>query len=121
MNQQNSGSWPMFALGIVIAIFLVWFGLQFLFFDNQASPGVLFLLGIGFTLGGVFTLTSFLPKKIYISGALIVAGLYYFGRASGQIEGAWIAKLLGIASLVAAVLVVYVFFPKPQPPSEKEY
>jgi len=116
--KQHIGSWPMFALGIIIAIFLVWFGLQFLFFNNQASPGVLFLLGIGFTLGGVFSLTSPIPKKIYISSALVLAGLYYFGRASGQIEGAWLAKLLGIASLVAAVIVVYIFFPKPEQPSE---
>ena len=97
---------------MLLNIFLVWFGWRLLLADNYPSSTELFLLGCGCVLSGVFALSSTLPNREIWTVALIFVGGYYFARAGGVIDGAWLARLLGLASIAAAIIMTYIAFPR---------
>ena len=119
--EKSTKNWLIYLGGGLLTLFLLYFGFGLLWFDAYISDLGLFLLGLATSLGGIFTLTSHLPKRGTVGATLLFVGLYYFGRASHQIEGAWLGNLLGLISVLAAGLVFYIVFMQPkkikQPPS----
>jgi len=101
---------------MVINIFLVWFGIKLLSSGSIASHGQLFLLGLVCTLCGLFTLSSNVNKKEIWGVSFFLVGLYAFARASTLIERAWLGKILGIASIVAAIVLTYIVIPRDKAP-----
>ena len=97
---------------MIVDIFLVWFGFKLLFLDNDATKTQLFLLGCGSTIGGVFALSSKLKNSIKFGSILVFVGVYYFARSGEIIHGAWLARILGLASITAAIILGYIALPK---------
>lgn len=104
--------WLMSIGGAIVALFLFFFGLKFLFRPNDATDWQLFLLTIISVLSGVFTLAAqiFIPRKFMIGTTLILLGVYFALRATGAIHGAWLMRILGILSLLGASLIIYVTY-----------
>jgi hypothetical protein len=45
-----------------------------------------------------------------LGGVLMLLGFYFFGRADGFIERAWIIRSLGLGSLIGSGVMVYVTY-----------
>jgi hypothetical protein len=96
---------------MIINIFLVWFGAKLLFTQNLVTDTQLFWLGFASTIAGVFALSSNFKMKGKLGAILVLLGVYYFARADGIIKGAWLARLLGLASILAAAILLYIALP----------
>ncbi len=112
MKIGRSGLWFIFACSFVLAFFLVWFGLYLLTFNQTLSSGVYYLLAIISILTGVFTITNASKAALMVFGSLMLVGFYFIARGNGFLEAAWLSRLAGLASLVAACLVVYITIPR---------
>lgn len=116
---QATKKWGAFAVGLLTAAFFVWFGLRLLLANSITSDTILFIFGIASTLAGVFALSGKFSGRVVASLLLIAVGMYFFARAWGFVENSWLIRLLGLASILAAGVVVYVTMPrstKNQPP-----
>lgn len=104
--------WLLAIGGAIVALLLLIFGTRFLIRPNDATDGQLFLLGIISGFAGIFTLAAqmYIPKKYMIGSSLILLAVYFFARAYGVIEGAILMRIIGLASLLAASLMVYVTY-----------
>lgn len=102
-----------FSLAVLFSIILVWFGSKFLFFTNDhISSAGYFWSGLALMLGGILYLASPDFRKYWWVGAILVLiGIYLFARASGVIEFPWLARILGAASWLAAVILLYITWP----------
>jgi hypothetical protein len=113
MNQEINSRQFIRLIGVVILdVFLVWFGVRLLRADNSLTDIQMFLLGCGLTLWGVFMLSSNIPNKEIFTVSLVLVGFYYFARVAGIIERGWLIKLLGLASIAAAGLLLYTTIPR---------
>ena len=102
-----------FALSLILAGFLVWFGFKFLFLPSDLfTPTQIFIVGILVILGGISAVSSFdLKNRWTIGSVLIATGFYLFARSAGIIDIPWLARTLGALCWVAAGLVIYMAFP----------
>jgi ammonia channel protein AmtB len=112
MEQYDLKHFLLLIAAMILNVFFVWFGFKFLLGNNDFSKGGLFLMGCISTLAGVFALSSSLPNNQIWTIVLILVGVYFFARADGIIEGAWLSRLLGLASLVAAGIITYIAWPR---------
>jgi len=92
----------------VLCVALIWFGWRLITVPAVTSVGVLFVMGCAAVLGGVFVLGNPEGKARQLGVILLLVGCYYFARAAGWFEHAWLTRALGVASLVAAAVVGYV-------------
>lgn len=104
--------WLLAIGGAIVALVLLFFGIKFLIAPNDATDRQLFLLGIISGFAGIFTVAAqiYIPKKYMIGSSLILLAPYFFARAAGVIEGAILMRILGLASLLAAGLMIYVTY-----------
>jgi hypothetical protein len=104
--------WLLAIGGAIVALLLLIFGTRFLIRPNDATDGQLFLLGIISGFAGIFTLAAqmYIPKKYMIGSSLILLAVYFFARATGVIEVDILMRIIGLASLLAASLMVYVTY-----------
>lgn len=111
-----------FSLAILLGLVLFWFGSKFLFFPNdRLSDTQLFWSGLLVSMGGVLMLSSPDFRNVWkISLLIIVTGLYFFARAAGVIEMPWLARILGVASWLAALLMLYIAWPGRKPHLQKD-
>lgn len=98
--------------GAIIALFLFFYGLRLLLVPNDPSSAEMYILAMGSMFCGIFTFASQLhiPRKFMVSGFLMLLGVYFFGRATGTIERAWIIRSLGLASIIGAAVMIYVTY-----------
>lgn len=113
MNDAKMKKLFYFSLAILLSIILIWFGSKFLFFTGDAVNSTqLFVFGVALVIGGILMLSLPELSKNWRAGALLVAaGFYFFARASGEIEMPWLARIIGIASWLAAALLLYITWP----------
>lgn len=98
--------WLVIIGAALLCVALLWFGYALMTQPAITSAGVLFAIGCGAVLGGVFILGT--PSKGRLWGVVLIGvGLYYFARATSFFESAWLTRLLGVASWAAAILVGY--------------
>lgn len=100
--------WLLVVGAAVMTVLMTWIGLKLLFASGTMSRGLLFLLGCGAVLGGVFVVTEARGRARAWGAALIAVGFYYFARSSGVISAPWLGRLLGLASIIAAVVLGYI-------------
>ena len=101
-----------FGLAIVFAAFLVWMGYKF--FRNPEgilSNNEQFFLGLVLVLSGVFSISLGTSYAIMASFSLMILGFYLLARASGVLTLAVVPTLLGIASWLAAFILIIMFWP----------
>lgn len=98
--------------GAVVALVLFVYGIRLLLAPNDPSSTELYILAFGSFLSGIFTIASpaYIPRKFLLGGVLMLLGIYFFGRADGFIERAWIIRTLGLGSIVGAGVMVYVTY-----------
>lgn len=98
--------------GAVVALFLFFYGLRLLLAPNDPSSTEMYLLALGSMFCGIFTIASpaYIPRKFMLGGSLMLLGVYFFGRATGTIERAWMIRSLGVASIIGAGVMVYVTY-----------
>lgn len=114
MNSNIIKSGLTFAGGIIVAGLLLWMGTKLLFFDREISNQGMFLIGVATVLAGVIVMPSQqLPKALPLGIVLILVGIYYFARAAGVFEHAILIRLLGVASISAAAIIIYMTLPRP--------
>jgi hypothetical protein len=103
-----------FSVGVLVSIFLVWFGAQFLSIDHMTfSSTELLVFGLAVTLGGISLMTVPDLKHNVLPGlVLIVIGFYSCARAAGTIQEPWLARVLGAAAWMAAVILLYITWPR---------
>lgn len=102
-----------FSVAILVSILLVWFGAQFLSIDHATfSPTTLLVFGLIVTLGGIMLLTLPDLKRNILPGMVLVAiGFYGCARAAGTIQEPWLARVLGAAAWMAALILLYITWP----------
>lgn len=113
MLANSPKTWLLFIAGLLISMFLVWFGLRLLFSNFDASPTELFLMGVAAIVAGVYLLPDKFPHASSLGLCLLLVGIYYFARAAGVFERGWLVHLLGLASLAGAVILIYITLPWP--------
>lgn len=107
-----------FGLALVLAAFLVWFGSKFIFTSGGIwSSNQLFAAGIILVFSGIFVVSSQgLGNNWLVGGFLILCGFFMLARSVGIIEYAWLSKIIGISSWIAAALMAYITFPRARNP-----
>ncbi len=114
-----------FSVAVLVAILLFWLGGRLLFLTTTGSfDGVLYIVsGLLVLLGGICMLTALTMKWHWqIAGVLLLLGVYLLARATGSIAEPWLARVLGVASWLAACIVLYITWPgrKTSEPSSHE-
>jgi hypothetical protein len=98
--------WLVVIVAAIAFVLFMWFGWRLLTAPAAATATQMFILGCLASLGGLVIFG--VPSKFRFWGlALFLVGVYYFARASGTFTSAWLIRVLGIASLVAAAMVGY--------------
>jgi hypothetical protein len=111
MSQYSVKQFLILVGAMIINIFLVWYGAKLLFAQDIVSDTQLFLLGCANTIGGVFALSSSIKFHARIGTTLIIIAVYFFARSDGIIQRPWLVRLLGLASIFAAAILLYVALP----------
>lgn len=108
--QKKAGWIAKLIVAIIIGGWLIWFGIRLLTKQPNLTTNQLFLTGLAAGFAGVFVLSSKGngKGKIFAGGGCILVSMYYFLRAFGAINIAMLNTVLGIASIIAAFLLVYV-------------
>jgi hypothetical protein len=108
-----------FSVGMLFSLLLVVFGSRMLFYPADDINGlVLLLLGLGLVLGSVFIfIPSYSDWRLFV--LIIGIGFYFCIRAAGGIDIPWLARLLGIASWIAAAILLYITWPTKKPAEPK--
>lgn len=121
MNKAKIKENIVFFLSVLLAGFLVWFGFRFLFLSSGSiSPEQHFIVGTIFVLSGIFLLINENISKRYIYGSILVAvGFFDLARAADIVDYPWIARAIGLASWIAATMIVYTAYPKNNKKSDK--
>lgn len=98
--------------GAIVSILLLLFGLKFLVMPNDAPDWQLLLLASVCIFFSVALMASkiYIPKKYKISALLVVLAFYFCARATGAIEGAWLMRILGMLSLIASGVIMYITY-----------
>lgn len=98
--------------GAVVSLVLFVYGIRLLISPNDPSSAELYILAFGSMFCGIFTIASpaYIPRKFMLGGVLMLLGFYFFGRADGFIERAWIIRSLGLGSLIGSGVMVYVTY-----------
>lgn len=104
--------WLLSIGGAVISLILLFFGLKFLVTPNDATDWQLLLLASLCVFFSVLLLSVkiYIPKKYKISALFVLLAFYFCARAVGAIEGAWLMRILGILSIGASGIIVYVTY-----------
>lgn len=93
---------------VLVDVFLVWFGIKLLTFSHNLSSTEFFILGLAACFGGLFTVAPPNKVRVIVSGTVFGLGLYFFLRAFGVIQSSVLSTTLGIASIIAAVILAYI-------------
>lgn len=106
---------------LIIDIFLVWFGFKLLTAAPDIGSTGLFMIGTAACFGGLFIMAP--PTKVRLTGGGIVflVGVYYLLRAFGIIESRILVTVLGLASLLAAVILTYIVMGQPEPGKQQDH
>lgn len=108
MSNLSVRQWLSLGCRVILALFLLWVGVRLLFFDDQLSSAILLSVGMLIILTGIVGFSS----NIGVFSILALIALYFLARASGQIEGAWLARLAGFACLLLSGFVIYTLYTK---------
>lgn len=112
MHAGQARSWIVFVGFLIVSFILVWFGLKLLLANYSPTSLELVLAGIISVVAGVSVLPSQLPMAIPLGISLIVVGLYFLARAAGFFTLALLGPVLGLASIAAAGLLIFMTLPK---------
>ncbi len=98
--------------GAIVSLLLLLFGLKFLVKPNDAPDWQLLLLAALCVFFAVSLIASkiYIPKKYKLSVLLVLLAFYFCARATGTIEGAWLMRILGLLSVGASGVIIYVTY-----------
>lgn len=116
-RSSGSGEWIIFGLGVLCAIFFVWFGFRLIVFSGSISATELFVLGTSQVVGGIIICTS--RRHLYYGFGLIAIGFYFLARAVGFIHWPILGYILAVASWFAGYLLLYITYPQTSKSSQK--
>ena len=102
-----------FSVAVLSSIILGWMGSRLLFMDSAAASGLIFFVcGLLLLLGGILLLPKGGIKYHWQAGILVsLIGMYLLARWSGAIAEPWLARILGSASWLAALILLYITWP----------
>ena len=109
MDNFNFARFALLVGAMIVNIFLVWFGGKLLQANPHITDTQYFLLGCGLTIGALYAISGGLVPWGFF---LMLVAIYFFGRGSGEVQTAWLGKLLGILSILSAILFTYVVLPR---------
>jgi hypothetical protein len=112
MDRQVYLRLALFWASLLLAIIMLWTGIQLLFLTGRMHPGGIFLLGILSVLCGIYGVANSRTVAVEASVMMITIGFYFLAATSGIIRGTWLSRLLGLASFIAAGTILYMTLPR---------
>ncbi len=108
-----------FSVAVLLAIMLVWVGVRLLLLNgNEISDTFYTVTGLLLLLGGILTAADIgFTKLWWISGLVVLLGLYSLARGWSAISSPLLAHFMGVASLAAALILLYIARPGRRPKS----
>lgn len=98
------------SVSVLASLALIAFGSVFLFMTSYRFSGAEYLIfGAVLLILSVFIVSSPDVKKYWWAALLLtVNAIYFLARATGGISQPWLARIIGVASWLAALLLIYV-------------
>lgn len=112
MDRQVLTKMVIFWASILVALILVWTGIQMLWLTGRVHPGTVYLLGLICVLAGMYGIAHINTVSKESVWILITIGFYFLAATSGVIRGTWLSRLLGLASFIAAGTIIQMTLPK---------
>lgn len=105
--------WGIFIVAVFLAILLAIVGAHLVFFDPKLiTPVMYFLIAICFFAGAALVLISTAASGWFAAVGLAILSLYTLARGLNVVHLAWLAIVAGIACWLAALILLFVTFPR---------